>query len=1628
VKVKTRYGEFSAFTEGDLISRSLLRYGEWAQCEIEILRQFISKGDAVVDAGAYIGTHTVAFSLMVGRRGRIHSFEPNRRAKDLLVENVLANSPSNVTIYESALGDTPSKGRIETVGTQNLGATRIQSLGKPTNNSLAIKTLDSFRLKKLEFVKADVEGSEMLILRGATATIASFRPTVFLECNSLQAILELPPWLRQNEYISYGVLVGAFNPHNFNESKENIFGQSKECGLLLIPKERSSSLSIVIQRLNLPLIATTDDAALLLLHKPQYAYEILEKSISARALGISYPSPALGEVTNEYEIRVHDLNSQVVDLRGQLNSVTQSLERNYAATIADQEVKAERKIQAMTVQVDSLTKTIQSLQQEMLLQKASFYKKAHETNQAHVALEKELQEDLLLTEQEIRTVQDDLAATMADRQAEADLKVQAMKMQVDALTQTNQSLQQEILSGKTSFYREVQETNQTHAAIERELRENLLSRQTEIGALQRDWAAKMADRQAEAQLKAEALVLQVDSLTQAIQTLQQETLLQRASFYKKAHETNQAHVALERELQEELLSTQREFEALDRGWAAKMADQQVEAEQTLAVMAKHVDALTQSLLQAKEQERRQEAAYSEMEVGAHKARAELAEQMRELKLSTQRENEALERTWIAKMASQQVDAEQTLAVLTKQVDALTQSLLQSKKKQRRREVEYSEMARGANKAQAQLAEGLRELELSTQSEFDALERTWAAKMADQQAESEQNLQEMARQVDALTQALLVAEQEQQREQISYSKRASETDRAHFGVEMELRKSLRIERMEVERLQLATADLEIEKARVAASPIWRASERARKIASKLRGHFVQPKAISVTTPSLLRDTKESIPYDALIAHKMNHSEDAAIDEVCDTEMRETLQSGLFDQEYYLSTYADVRSANVDPLFHFVSYGWKEGRNPSESFDTKFYLDTYPDVKEANVNPVTHYVRFGKSEERQKASIELLSDISIFFDLFDQTRHVPKLVGTLAIDIIIPIYNGFDYLEPLFRSLLSHTSIPYRLIVVEDASPDIRVRSFLRELLRASADTNILLIENAENLGFVGSVNKAVAEVRNHFVLLNSDTEVPPNWLERLMFPILEMDKVASTTPFTNSGTICSFPHYLKDNPLFEDLRPEAIDSYFQFVKCENGYLPIPTGIGFCMGINKRVVDEIGMFDEIFGKGYCEENDWCARAEKLGYQNVQVPNLFVYHKHGGSFPSEERKRLIEKNHSILLEKHPSYDRRIQELISSNSLKDLRQCLVMLLSSNKAGAILMFDNEFCGGAHQFRKERVRRIIKDGDAVFVISYKRNKEKITTLEFHFKAYNFSYSVGEPDDLVKLFRALKVREIVINSFVSFPNVKDWIALTMRIRGGRDCRLVFLMHDYFSLCPSYTLVNDSNEYCGVPRDLSVCHECLIRSNGDFKRFEAHADILAWRTQWENFLQGCDEIVCFGGSSAEILRRAYPSIEMARIIVRPHDISGRFRQIYFESWRSTVKTIGVLGAVNLAKGSHVLRDLVEYIDTRRLAVKVILFGEIDVEINSPSFEVTGRYDIEHLEPIILAKNIDVFLLPSIWPETFSYTADEIMQMGFPLIVFNLGAPAERVRNYPLGKVIEVNDLYETLFGDEACIRAA
>ena len=76
-----------------------------------------------------------------------------------------------------------------------------------------------------------------------------------------------------------------------------------------------------------------------------------------------------------------------------------------------------------------------------------------------------------------------------------------------------------------------------------------------------------------------------------------------------------------------------------------------------------------------------------------------------------------------------------------------------------------------------------------------------------------------------------------------------------------------------------------------------------------------------------------------------------------------KSGLFDVKYYLFTYPDVRTQDIDPITHYVKYGAAEGKNPSAEFNTSFYFRMYTDVFQSKINPFVHYVLHGSKENRK-----------------------------------------------------------------------------------------------------------------------------------------------------------------------------------------------------------------------------------------------------------------------------------------------------------------------------------------------------------------------------------------------------------------------------------------------------------------------------------------------------------------------------------------------------------------------------------------------------------------------------------------------------------------------------------------
>ena len=273
------------------------------------------------------------------------------------------------------------------------------------------------------------------------------------------------------------------------------------------------------------------------------------------------------------------------------------------------------------------------------------------------------------------------------------------------------------------------------------------------------------------------------------------------------------------------------------------------------------------------------------------------------------------------------------------------------------------------------------------------------------------------------------------------------------------------------------------------------------------------------------------------------------------------------------------------------------------------------------------------------------------------------------VVIPVYNGLEHLKRLLPNLEKNTPQDIQVLFVNDASPDSRIMPLIRSYVHRHS--NWCVIENQKNVGFVKTMNRGMSKVKTKYAIwLNTDTEIPANWIPKMLTPIQEGKRIAYTTPFTNSGVYFSFPRFGYDNQVNGQI--DEINHAFDYVASdEYGLNEIPSGTGFCMGINMACWKEIGELDyHSFGKGYGEENDWCFRALQKGWKHLLVPNLFVHHYHGGSFLSEEKVKLMDSHQKILEKRYPDIIRkRVPAFFQQDPWKVYRLAAALRMSAQKA-----------------------------------------------------------------------------------------------------------------------------------------------------------------------------------------------------------------------------------------------------------------------------------------------------------------------------------------------------------------------
>ena len=263
---------------------------------------------------------------------------------------------------------------------------------------------------------------------------------------------------------------------------------------------------------------------------------------------------------------------------------------------------------------------------------------------------------------------------------------------------------------------------------------------------------------------------------------------------------------------------------------------------------------------------------------------------------------------------------------------------------------------------------------------------------------------------------------------------------------------------------------------------------------------------------------------------------------------------------------------------------------------------------------------------------------------------------AVDIIVPVYSGCsETIACLDAIKVSDNIVPHRVIVVDDCSTDENLRNALRERAKHK---EITLISRPINAGFAGAVNTVLAlDNTRDVILLNADTLVFGNWLDRMRAVAYQSDDIGTVTPLSNHGELVSNPLPMRNNPVFDAKHAELIDQLFNLIGPKEA-IDIPVGVGFCLYVKRKALIEVGPLDEgIFGRGYGEDTDFCLRIQAQGWRNVCAANTYVVHWGSRSF-GDEKQYLVAQNLHRLHARYPQHSKEYEQFLAEDPLYHLRR----------------------------------------------------------------------------------------------------------------------------------------------------------------------------------------------------------------------------------------------------------------------------------------------------------------------------------------------------------------------------------
>lgn len=656
-------------------------------------------------------------------------------------------------------------------------------------------------------------------------------------------------------------------------------------------------------------------------------------------------------------------------------------------------------------------------------------------------------------------------------------------------------------------------------------------------------------------------------------------------------------------------------------------------------------------------------------------------------------------------------------------------------------------------------------------------------------------------------------------------------------------------------------------------------------------------------------------------------------------------------------------------------------------------------------------------------------------------------SLGIVVIIPIYKGKEETVACVQTVLKTLPLGAILQLVNDCSPDWE----LVEWLESQIDhEKIFLIHHLENMGFPGAVNTGMQAWPGYdVILLNSDTLVAKGWIEGLTKAAYHSSDIGTATPFSNDASIFSYPYHDKQNPVPTLKMVENLTKYMFKVNKHN-VIEVPTAHGFCMFIRHDCLYQTGLFREnLFAQGYGEENDFCMRAQHLGWRHVLATGIFVGHKGGVSFQNSKN-ALLKRNLAILNKLYPDYDEMVMDYIDQDFLRitrretDLYRLQSLEQKYAKQGQPLQYGlfitHTYGGGVERAVQEQANKLrLKGIIPLFIRSTLLGDA--CRCEIQFKSPSFARKEIEelypnlvfnlPSEYEVLLQFLKAKTIHCFEVHHFAGHHVKIRHLLQDLG---IEYDMYIHDYMSFCPRISLINSEGVYCKEPRQLRSCQKCIGEELFDE---ENPIEMKEWIARSTQELGRARSIITPSEDTANRISRHFPKIKEIQIHYleddRP-DLSleqlSYFSPVASQDQDFSSKEVNdrfrvcIIGAIGIEKGFNIIQELLSDSHQRDLPIEFIVVGKtVDdrVFFEDDRIFITGTYKEEEAVSLVKKQGADIAFFPAIWPETWCYALSVAWRAGLETIAFNLGAVSQRIKKTQRGVILsslmtipEINDM--------------